>query len=233
MTALLPTPISTMPLMERVAIVMPSSVDIAGSLSGKAALITYCKTANLELTAMFEASKDQRKFLLAAARNEFDVLLVTSVSVLGFDLAGRVKAVLELSSAGAELRSLAEPFFDFSTATTGNALTSVMVWISKELQAQAATKIRKGQDRARTQNRKIGRPRKAVNVGRALMLLADGLPLSKAAQAVGCSRSHLRRALDEHQQAHAPRPVFPEGNEGSPMTQILRAITHAELKESK
>jgi hypothetical protein len=63
-----------------------------------------------------------------------------------------------------------------------------------------------------------------VDVARALTLLKAREPLAKIAKELRVSRSHLRRALDEHQQAEALRPSWPEAVEESPLTQqLLRA----------
>src|ERR1035437_7659477 len=113
MTALVPSITST-PVAKRAAIVFPSSGNIAEDVRSKAGLVAHARAGGLTLTVMLDAVNDRKKILLAAVNGGFEVLLVPSINVLGKDLASAVEAVLQLSAAGVDLRSMAEPWLDFT-----------------------------------------------------------------------------------------------------------------------
>ena len=146
-------------------------------------------------------SKDRRpaldQMLADAMRRRFDVVVCWRLDRLGRNLRHLVTLIEELQSLGVAFVSLGEGI-DFSTPA-GKLQLHILAALAEFERGRIRERVLAGLHRAKAQGRRLGRPKAVVPVDR----LRDvrHLPVDQAADALGVSRSTVKRWRGRVQQS--------------------------------
>jgi DNA invertase Pin-like site-specific DNA recombinase len=138
-------------------------------------------------------SKDRRpaldQMLVDAKRRRFDVVVCWRLDRLGRNLRHLVTLIEELQSLGVTFVSLGEGI-DFSTPA-GKLQLHILAALAEFERGRIRERVMAGLHRAKAQGRRLGRPTAVVPVDRVQHV--SHLPVDEAADALGVSRSTLKR----------------------------------------
>lgn len=124
-----------------------------------------------------------------------DVVVVHRFDRFARSTSHLLRALEEFRERGVEFLSMSE---NVDTSTPVGKMTFVLVSAISEFELSLTkARVQAGLDRARAQGKTLGRPRKAVSLTPALLMLREGADLTTTAKAVGVSRTTLRRRLTE------------------------------------
>jgi len=138
--------------------------------------------------------------LMAAARSgRLDVIAVWKFDRFARSTSHLLQALDEFRLLGVEFVSLREQV-DTSTPM-GKAMFTIVAAVAELERDLIRERVVAGLDRARRKGKSLGRPRRDVNVDRALQLLEAGRTQRQIAIAMKVPRSTLRRALERHRKA--------------------------------
>lgn len=142
-------------------------------------------------------SKDRRPALdqlMAVVRaRKVDVVCIVRLDRLARSLRHLVTLAGELEALGVDL-VVTEQAID-STTPAGKLMFGILGALAEFERSLIIDRVRSGIARARALGKPLGRPRTAIDRGRAAELVAGGSSLRKAARAMGVSRSTLARAV--------------------------------------
>ena len=146
-------------------------------------------------------TKDRRPALDAllcdAKRRRFDVLVCWRLDRLGRNLRHLVTLLEELQSLGVTFVSMCEGID--CTTPAGKLQLHILAALAEFERERIRERVLAGLARARTQGRRLGRPKVAVPIGRVQNV--SNLPIDEAANALGVSRSTLKRWRRQVQQS--------------------------------
>jgi DNA invertase Pin-like site-specific DNA recombinase len=109
---------------------------------------------------------------------------------------GRIQTVLELDRLGVRVVSVRETWLD-TDSLVRPLLVAIFGWVVDQERTRLIERTKAGMSRARTEGKKIGRPRTStVLLHAAAELVAAGVPVAEAARRKGVSRASLRRFLN-------------------------------------
>jgi DNA invertase Pin-like site-specific DNA recombinase len=138
-------------------------------------------------------TKDRRPALDAllkdAKRRRFDLVAVWRLDRLGRNLRHLLTVIDELAALGVGFVTLGEGID--TTTPAGRLQLHVLSAISQFERDRIAERVRAGLERARSQGKRLGRPRAVPPLDR--LSTVAGLPLSAAAAQLRVSRSTLKR----------------------------------------
>jgi putative DNA-invertase from lambdoid prophage Rac len=140
-------------------------------------------------------AKDRRPALDAlmttAKRRRIDVVIVWRLDRFGRSLRHLVMAIEELNSAGVSFVSLGESI-DTSSAT-GRLLLGVMGSFAEFERERIRERVLAGLQRARSQGKRLGRPRRDLPPEAVRILGVGILSVAQSASRLGVSRSTVKR----------------------------------------
>lgn len=146
-------------------------------------------------------AKDRRpeldRLMADAARRRIDVVVCWRLDRFGRNLRHLVVAIEELTAAGVAFVSVGESID--TTSPTGRLLLGVLGSFAEFERARIRERIMAGLQRAKTQGRRLGRPKAVVPVDRVQKV--RNLPVDEAADALGVSRSTVKRWRGRVQQS--------------------------------
>lgn len=138
-----------------------------------------------------------RELFSAAARREFDVVLVWALD--RFSRQGVSKTfdyIQKLTSYGVQFESFAEPHFRTS-GPAGELLIAIAAWIAEQERIRIVERVKAGLERARSNGTKsghaIGRPRRIFDRDRARDLRLAGWTFRAIASQMGVNEATVRR----------------------------------------
>lgn len=138
-------------------------------------------------------AKDRRpaldRLLTDARRRRFDVLACWRLDRLGRNLRHLVTLIEELQTLGIAFVSLGEGID--CTTPAGKLQLHILAALAEFERERIRERVLAGLQRARTQGKRLGRPRARVPVER--LQRVSSLPLDDAAQALGVSLSTVKR----------------------------------------
>jgi len=138
-------------------------------------------------------AKDRRpaldQMLTDAKRRKFDVLVCWRLDRLGRNLKHLITLLDDLQALGVAFVSLAEGID--ATTPAGKLQLHILAAIAEFERERIRERVLAGLQRARTQGRRLGRPKAAVPVDR--LATVASLSLTDAAAALAVSRSTLKR----------------------------------------
>jgi DNA invertase Pin-like site-specific DNA recombinase len=138
-------------------------------------------------------AKDKRpaldQLVADAKRRKFDVLVCWRLDRLGRNLRHLILLLDELHALGIGFVTLGEGID--TTSPTGRLVLHVLGAISEFERERIRERVMAGLQRAKAQGRRLGRPRSAVPVARVQDV--RHLPIDEAADALGVSRSTVKR----------------------------------------
>jgi DNA invertase Pin-like site-specific DNA recombinase len=147
-------------------------------------------------------AKDRRpsldRLLADARRRRFDVLVCWRLDRLGRNLKHLITLLDDLQALGVAFVSLAE---GIDATTPAGKLQMHILGAIAEFEERIRERVLAGLQRARTQGKRLGRPRAAVPIER--LQRVDGLPLNVAAERLGVSPSTIKRWRRQVQQSHS------------------------------
>src|SRR5204863_5997869 len=138
-------------------------------------------------------SKDRRPALDTlirdAKRRKFDVLVCWRLDRLGRNLKHLITLLEDFQALGIDFVSLAEGMD--ATTPAGKLQMHILGAIAEFERGRIQERVLAGLQRARTQGKRLGRPRARVPAER--LQRVAGLPIDDAARALGVSRSTVKR----------------------------------------
>jgi DNA invertase Pin-like site-specific DNA recombinase len=138
-------------------------------------------------------AKDRRpgldRLMVDAAKRRIDVVVCWRLDRFGRNLRHLVVSIEELTAAGVAFVSLGESID--TTSPTGRLLLGVLGSFAEFERERIRERIMAGLQRAKAQGQKLGRPKAAVPVDRVRDV--GNLPIDEAADALGVSRSTVKR----------------------------------------
>ena len=137
------------------------------------------------------------RLLADARRRRFDVLVCWRLDRLGRNLKHLITLLEELQALGIAFVSLAEGID--ATTPAGKLQMHILGAIAEFERARIAERVKAGLQRARTQGKRLGRPRAVVPLER--LQRVAGLPVDAAAERLGVSRSTVKRWRRQVQQS--------------------------------
>jgi len=159
------------------------------------------RARGLEVVHVYEeqasAVKHRPKYeamLKDARRGKFDVLIIWALDRFGRSMTGNLTDVLELDRIGVTVVSVRESWFDTSSPVR-SLLIAIFSWVAEQERARLIDRTKAGLERARRAGKRIGRPRRKFDLGRAKVLRAAGMSLRAVAADVGVPQATLMRAL--------------------------------------
>lgn len=146
-------------------------------------------------------AKDRRpaldQLLTDARRRRFDVLVCWRLDRLGRNLKHLITLLDELQALGVAFVSLAEGID--ATTPAGKLQMHILGAIAEFERGRLRERVLAGLQRARTQGKRLGRPRAVIPVER--LQRVHGLPVDAAAERLGVSRSTVKRWRRQVQQS--------------------------------
>ena len=141
-----------------------------------------------------KARPELARLLADAHAGCFSAAVVWALDRLSREGIGPVAGIVaKLDAAHVALVSVKESWCD-NSGPVRDLLVSVMAWVAKQEKARLVERTKAGLDRARAKGKRLGRPRAdPVAVQAALLAVANGDTIEKAARGAGLSPSLLRR----------------------------------------
>jgi DNA invertase Pin-like site-specific DNA recombinase len=137
------------------------------------------------------------RLLADARRRRFDVLVCWRLDRLGRNLKHLITLLDELQALGVAFVSLAEGID--ATTPAGKLQMHILGAIAEFERERIRERVLAGLQRARTQGKRLGRPRAAVPIEQ--LRRVDGLSVDVAAERLGVSRSTVKRWRRQVQQS--------------------------------
>src|SRR6516164_5206612 len=132
-----------------------------------------------------------------ARKRRFDVVVAWRLDRLGRNLQHLVTLIEELQSLGIAFVSLGEGID--CTTPAGKLQLHILAALAEFEKARIQERVRAGLARAKAQGRRLGRPKAIIPAHRVQNV--RNLPVDRAAQALGVSRSTLKRWRRQVQQS--------------------------------
>jgi putative DNA-invertase from lambdoid prophage Rac len=129
------------------------------------------------------------QLLVDARRRRFDVVVCWRLDRLGRNLKHLITLLEELAALGVAFVSLAEGID--ATTPAGKLQMHILGAIAEFERERIRERVLAGLQRARTQGKRLGRPRAVIPIDR--LQRVDGLPVDVAAERLGVSRSTIKR----------------------------------------
>jgi DNA invertase Pin-like site-specific DNA recombinase len=131
--------------------------------------------------------------LADARRWRFDAMVVWKFDRIARSASRLLRALETFKALGIEFVSLSEQV-DTSTPT-GRMIFTVLGAVAELERSLIAERVRAGLRNARAKGKKLGRPKKAVNVAKIAALRAQGRSWSEISALMGMGRGTAQRAL--------------------------------------
>ena len=136
--------------------------------------------------------------LLADARaGRVQAVAVWALDRLHRSMVGAIQSVLELDRLGVRVLSARESWLD-TDSPVRPLLVAIFGWVAEQERTRLIERTKAGMERARTEGKKIGRPRTStIMLHAAADLVKSGMLVAEAARSKGVSRASLRRWMAE------------------------------------
>jgi DNA invertase Pin-like site-specific DNA recombinase len=154
------------------------------SFAAKQGWSIYREYTDWETGSTSERAEFQAMFHDASQR-KFDVLLFWALDRLSREgVLETLQHLNRLTSYGIGYRSYSEQYFD-SCGIFREAVIAIIATVAKQERVRLSQRVKAGLERARSQGRKLGRPRVAVDTAHVALLRASGASWPKIAAALG------------------------------------------------
>lgn len=145
-----------------------------------------------------KSAKDRQALaglLDGAHKRQFDTVLVWALDRLSREGIARLSGYLEtFRRFGVRVLSHQEPWLD-TAGPVSDLLVSIFGWIAAQELARIRERVKAGLVTAKAKGKKLGRPQRAFDVGKAQILIASGRSVREVAQIVGAPRATVARAV--------------------------------------
>jgi DNA invertase Pin-like site-specific DNA recombinase len=140
--------------------------------------------------------KEWRTLLTLASRRKVDVILVWKLDRAFRSVLDASTTLQQLRHWGVALRSLTEPWADTSSAQ-GELVFNLLATFAQFERSLISERVKAGMSRARTQGKRLGRPRVSNGEWEALrpLVTTGRITQSEAARRLHVSRSSIKRML--------------------------------------
>lgn len=156
-------------------------------------------------------------------RGRIDVVLVWKFDRFGRSMQHLVTALNTFQELSVEFVSLQDSI-DTSTAA-GRMVFGVLASMAEFEKALIVERVNAGLAAAKRRGRVGGRPKVRVDIGRALALRAQGVPLRETARRLGCGTATVQRALADHERSRNPQPGASEVSDTSGSGSMLSTVS--------
>ena len=138
-----------------------------------------------------------KRLFADAHRRRFDLVLFWALDRFSREgVLETLQALQRLTASGVGWKSLTEEYLD-SAGIFKDAIISIMATLAKQERMKISERTKAGLDRARSHGKKLGRPRKVFNRGKAVEMRRSGASFGDIAKEFGISRSHALRVTRE------------------------------------
>ncbi|MFI5297684.1 MAG: recombinase family protein [Polyangiales bacterium] len=199
----------------RAAIYLRVSSDRQTTQNQRPDVEMLAATRGYQIVATYEESASAAKhrpeharLMKDARRGRFDVVVVWALDRFGRSMVGNLNDVLELDRIGVNVVSVREAWMD-TAGPVRSLLLAIISWVAEQERNRLVDRTKAGIDRARRAGTKIGRPRRHVDLDRAIELRAQGRSLRSIATALGVGYATLSRALGSAPTSD-PKPASPD-----------------------
>ena len=155
-----------------------------------------------EFTVTMSGAKEppeRRELLAEARRGMFDVVLTTAYDRVARSTVDLISTVEALRAAGVGFVSLRENVD--TTGPTGRLIMTIFAGLAEWEREAIRSRVRLGLARARAEGKKLGRPRRQVDVSAVQRLLDDGRSWRQISMALKTPRRTLCRAWNVSRKA--------------------------------
>lgn len=147
--------------------------------------------------------KALKRLLEDAHYRKYDTLLIWALDRLSREGIARMSGYIErLRQAGIRVLSHQEPWLD-TAGPVSELITAIFAWVGQFERQRIRERIMAGLERARGQGKRLGRPRKAIDLDRLKSLRDEGRTIREIAQHLGVPRTTLSDYLSENPLANA------------------------------
>lgn len=129
-----------------------------------------------------------------ARKGKFEALLVWSYDRFSRGGLKDIRYLLQLNDWGVKFISYQEPFLD-TTDTMGELLVPIFAWIAKQEAKMISERTKAGLQRAIRSGKKLGRPKKQIELEKLIALRQQGKSLGQIAKETGVPKETVRRRL--------------------------------------
>ena len=187
---------------KRVAFYMRVSTTQQTTENQRLELEKYCERQGWKVAKIYEdkgisGSKSDRpamnQMLQDAAKGKFDVLCVWKVCRLARSTMDLLNILLSLKNNGVDFCSTTQAID--TTTSYGKMVMTFLGAIAEFERDTIIERVKAGIERAKMQGVKLGRPRVAVDVVRAMAMRDEGLGYKQIAKALGVPRTTVFRTL--------------------------------------
>jgi DNA invertase Pin-like site-specific DNA recombinase len=193
---------------KKVALYLRVSTDQQTTENQRLELEKYCQRQDWEIAKVYQDNGISGKttdrpalqeMMRDAAKGGFVVLVVWKIDRLARSVADLLSILSSLRSNGVDFCSTTQAID--TTTSYGKMVLTFLGAIAEFERETIVERVRAGISRARSQGVKIGRPRVAVDIKKALELRREGLGFKQVAKALGLPRTTVYRVL-----ASIPQP---------------------------
>lgn len=155
--------------------------------------LIFAEYVDRESGATDDRAEFQRMFHDASQR-KFDVLLFWALDRLSREgVLETLQHLNRLTTYGVGYRSFTEQYFD-SCGIFRDAVIAIIATVAKQERVRISQRVRAGLETARAKGKRLGRPRKFVDVRKIASLREAGKPWRAIARQMGISAKTARRA---------------------------------------
>jgi putative DNA-invertase from lambdoid prophage Rac len=140
-----------------------------------------------------------------AHAGKLNVVVVFAIDRIGRTMVGNIQEILELDRIGVRVISVTEPWMD-TTGPVRNLLIAIFSWVAEQEHRRIRERVKAGLERARSDGKKIGRPRVFVPVSRAYLLRRQGLSYREIARRLKVGCATVQRAIRAAEQGDLETP---------------------------
>jgi DNA invertase Pin-like site-specific DNA recombinase len=165
----------------------------------------YCTRQRWQITGEYvdhasgkTATRDAfKRMFLSAAQRSFDVLVVWALDRLTREgVLETFEHVRKLKDYGVQFESFTEPHFR-TTGAAGELMLAVAAWIAKQERIRISERTRAGLERARSQGKSLGRPKRVFRRDEVVHLRNSGMSWRAIAGRLNVPVSTVRDAFCE------------------------------------
>jgi len=146
---------------------------------------------------------DLNRLMEDAHHRKFDTLLFWSLDRVSREGIAKMTGYLQqLRASGIRVLSHQESWLDTS-GPTSDLLVAVFSWMAQQERSRIRERVLAGLKTARAKGKKLGRPVRSIDLGKALSLRSQGHSVRVIAQILGAPKSTISRLLSQKPQAKA------------------------------
>jgi DNA invertase Pin-like site-specific DNA recombinase len=132
-----------------------------------------------------------------AHKRKFDVVLIWALDRMSREGIARLSGYLErLKACGVRVLSHQEPWLD-TAGPVADLLIAIFGWVAQQERSRIRERVLAGLETAKARGKKLGRPIRSIDLGKASLLRSQGHSVRLIAQVLGIPKSTVARLLSQ------------------------------------